>query len=185
MQKQRRAICWALGVLVLFITLVLLLTQTRNRITQPVYNGLSLAQWLDVVYRHRINGYAPAVTSHGRARAAAATPEQIHQAEEAVRAIGTNALPSLLKWISYRASTPKRFYRGILLLVPMPEQVRGFLWKPSYTKSEGLALLAVQGFTLLNTNALPARGTLSKLAGDPSCPQAAKALLAVTNAPQQ
>ena len=177
-----------LGVLIA-ITAVLVSTERRHRATQPVYKGLRLAQWLDVVARHRINGYDPVTSSQGRQPSKDATPEQIHEAEAAVRALGTNALPFLLAWISYEPSSPYRFYRGILALMPLPEHTRAFLWGLTGTKREQLTEFAVQGFRLLNTNALPALADLTKLANDTNHPLtqifAAKALLTLTNTPPQ
>jgi hypothetical protein len=61
------------------------------------------------------------------------------------------------------------------------------LWGVPGTKNERLASVAVYGFGMLNTNALPAFEDLAKLANDPSHPLtqilAAKALFTVTNTP--
>ena len=181
MQKHRLALLWSLAVLLVVIIVLLAPTQPRNRANQPVYKGLNLAQWLDIAVRHRINGY------YAKAPGRDATAEQIHEAEEAVRAIGTNAVPPLLAWISYEPSLPKRFYRGILGLLPLPEHMRAFLWGIPRTNSEQLGYLAVAGFRLLNTNALPAFADLSKLANDTNHPltqiAAGKALVTITNQP--
>jgi hypothetical protein len=186
MPKRRRAAVWILiGILIVF-AVVLVWTKPRQRDSQPVYKGLTLAQWLDVVARGRINGYFP-IFQKGRLHSKDATLEQIKEAEEAVRAIGTNALPSLLAWISYEPSHAKRLYRGILDLPPLPDHTRGFLWGLPGTKHEQLAEFAIQGFRLLNTNALPALADLSRLANDTKHPMtqilATKALLTVTNTP--
>ena len=183
MQKRRKALVWTLSGLFIAFALIFISKQPPHRDSEPVYKGLTLAQWLDVIARRRINGYFPVF--QGRHESKDATPEQINEAEEAVRAIGTNALPSLLAWIQYEPSTPKRFYRGILALPPSPEHTRAFLWGLPGTKHELLAEYAVLGFRLLNTNALPAVADLSKLASDTKHPltqiPAAKALLTVTN----
>jgi len=168
MQKRRKALVWTLFGLFIAFALILISTHPPYRNNEPVYKGLGLAQWLDIVARHRINGYFPAF--QGRHQSKNATPEQVSEAEEAVRAIGTNALPSLLTWIRYEPSSPKRFYRGILDLLPLPELKRAFLWGLPGTKHELLAEYAVLGFRLLNTNALPSVADLSKLASDTKHP---------------
>ena len=190
MQKRRKALVWTLiGLFIAFAVIFIFAPYRDNqpRDNQPVYKGLALAQWLDIVARRRINGYFP--TFQGRHQAKDATPEQVGEAEEAIRAIGTNALPSLVAWIRYEPSGPKRFYRGILELLPLPEHTRAFLWGLPGTKHELLGEYAVQGFRLLNTNAFPAVADLSKLANDTKHPlaqmSAAKVLLTVTNTPGQ
>jgi len=84
--------------------------------------------------------------SQTRQPAKDATPEQIHEAEEAIRVIGTNALPFLLAWINPKPNPLKRFYRNGLSLLPMPEHTRGFLWGLPGTKGDTLAQFAVEGF---------------------------------------
>jgi hypothetical protein len=127
------------------------------------------------------------IGGRGRIDGQDATGEQITEAKGAVRAIGTNALPFLLTWIRFEAVYPKRFYRGILDLLPLPEHTRAVLWAVPGTKNERLASLAVYGFGILGTNALPAFEDLSRLANDPRHPLpqilAAKALPTVTNTP--
>jgi hypothetical protein len=184
MCKRRKALLWSLfGILIVF-AIILLSTQPRHPDTQPIYKGRSLAQWLDVAARHRINGYFETFQK-GRPPSKDATPEQIHEAEESVRAIGTNALPSLLEWISYKPTPFKRCYRGTLNLLPLPDHIRRVLWAPD--RNEMRSWLAVQGFRMLNTNALPAVGVLSDLLKDTNHPyiqiSAKFALLAITNVP--
>jgi hypothetical protein len=175
--------------LLIFFAMVLVFTSRRPPAKQPSYKGLELAQWLDIVARHRINGYGPVISSQARQPAKDATPEQIHEAEEAVRAVGTNSLPFLLAWINPKPNPLKIFYRGVLGLLPLPEHTRGFLWGIPGTTEEHLALFAVQGFRLLNSNALPAVADLSRLANDTNRPGtqilAAQAIGDITNAPSQ
>lgn len=189
MQKRRKVLLQTLVVLLIGLTAFLALTLTCPRANEPSYKGLQLAQWLDIVARHRVNGYGPVITSRPRQPAKDATPEQIHEAEEAIRVIGTNALPCLLAWINPKPNSLKIFYRGGLDLLPLPEHARGFLWGIPGTREETLAEFAVSGFRVLSTNALPAASDLSKLANDRNHPWtqklAAKSLSAITNAHPQ
>jgi len=180
--RRKRLILALTGVFVAFIA-ILVATTPRHSVDQPVYKGLTLAQWLDIVVRHRINGYAPLSSSQGLQPAKDATPEQVHEAEEAVRAIGTNALPHLMAWINPKPNPFKRFYRGVLDLLPLPDHTRGFLWGLPGTKDDTLAQFGVEGFRLLNTNALPVLANLSKMANTQTI--AAKALRSVTNTTPQ
>jgi hypothetical protein len=186
MQQRGKILVLAIVGLLLAFTTVLVGTHPQRRPNQPVYKGLILAQWLDIVVRHRINGYAPATISQRRQLPRDATPDQVHEAEDVVRALGTNALPSLLTWISYEPSSLRRGYRGVLDLLPLPDHTRAFLWGLPSTRHDLLAEFAIQGFRLLDTNAVPALPELSKMANDTTRPltqaRAAKALSTVTNA---
>ena len=188
MRKRRKALVWTLIGLSIVIAVILVSTQPPRRDNQPVYNGLTLAQWLDVVARHRVNGYFTTYKK-GRPPARDATPEEINEAEDAIRAIGTNALPCLLEWAGYKPSLAKRrFFGSFEYIFPKAPSVLRMLvtdkiWNLTHRR-ERLADLAVPGLRVLHTNAL-AFETLSKMATDTNHPQtqipAAKALLTVTN----
>jgi hypothetical protein len=189
MPRQRKVLLQTFLALLIGLVVFLVTSQTRPLANQPSYKGLQLAQWLDVVARHRENGYGPVITSQPRQPAKDATPEQIHEAEEAVRGIGTNALPFLLAWINPKPNLVKIIFRGALDLLPLPEHTRGFLWGIPGTKDEGLQEFALHGFRVLSTNALPAVAELSKLANDTNHPWAqklaVKSLSTITNAHPQ
>ena len=113
-----------------------------NRESEPSYNGRTLSEWLKLSRRPAVSEGFPG------------------EATLAVRSIGTNALPFLLKWIRYE-------------LPPWREKVLTLATRPveSKTLSEGkivygnslilgestrLAELAELGFVILNTNAISA-----------------------------
>src|SRR5215472_6533589 len=104
MRKRRKAFVWTLIGLSFLIAIVLVSTQPPRHDNQPIYNGRTLEQWLDVG-AHSPNARVWGPRNDGRGP----TPEQLDEAAQAVRAIGTNAIPTLLQWISYRASPPKRY----------------------------------------------------------------------------
>ena len=182
MWKRRKALLWTLVGLLIVFAVVLVSTPPR----QPVYKGLTLVQWLDVVERHRVNF----TTSNGRPTPGRdATPDEIKDAEDAVRAIGTNAFPFLLRWTGYKPSPAKRLFRGILEVTIDKTHVHWFVTDAAIGlayRREFLAELGVQGFRILHTNAF-ALETLSKLAADTNNPlmqePAAKALTTVSNTP--
>src|SRR5262249_55755722 len=67
----------------------LLIVLLWPREPEPGYQGKSLSQWLTQYQdQFHIDGYMD-------------TPE-LHEAQQAVKHIGTNALPCLLKWIDYQ-----------------------------------------------------------------------------------
>src|SRR5262249_25236961 len=80
--RKRRKFTWLF--IGCAIAVVLLLTFWPNH--EPQYKGRSLTQWVDLLYY----GYAndPDVSKH--------------DAEEAIRAIGTNGLPFYVKWFQYQ-----------------------------------------------------------------------------------
>jgi len=164
MRKRRKALVWTLIGLSIVIAVILVSKPPPRRHNQPVYKSLKLAHWLD-----RANG------------ARHATPEEIKEAEDAIRAIGTNAFPWLLEWTGYKPSFAKRFFFGVI--EPLPQYVYSRLWGFTHRR-EMLAEQAVHGFRVLHTNAF-AFETLSKMASDTNNPwmqrPAAKALLTVTN----
>jgi hypothetical protein len=183
MRKRRKALLWTLIAFLIVLAVILVSTPPRHRNNQPVYKGLTLRQWLDVVARHRVNGYFTTYQK-GRPPARDATPEEIKEAEDAIRAIGTNAFPCLLEWTGYKPSSAKRFIFGVL--EPLPQCVYSPLWSLTHRR-EILAQQAVHGFRILHTNALAVEA-LSNLASDSNNPWqilAAKALLTVTNTPGQ
>jgi hypothetical protein len=182
MRKRRKALLWTLLGLGIIVAVFFMLPQPSPPDNQPVYNGRTLEQWLDVgahsgqhwVWGPRNDGKGPG-------------PQQLREAEESVRAIGTNAIPTLLEWISYKPRSSKRFIRGLLTSLHMPQQVTFFL-SGGY-KHESRSDLAALGFALLSTNALPASEGLSKLVKDEKDGGRQSALgtvlFSVTNAPSR
>jgi hypothetical protein len=188
MRKRRKAVVWSLIGLSILIAVVLVSIQAPRHAKQPVYNGRTLEQWLDVgahsgkwgVWGPRNDGKGP-------------TPQQLREAEESVRAIGTNAIPTLLEWISYRASPFRRSAKDVIARVPSAYGARDvLLFTVAGYKHEVRSELGDMGFAILNTNALPAREALSKLlrdskdAGEPWRQKYFETILfTVTNTPSQ
>jgi HEAT repeat protein len=84
--------------------------------------------------------------------------EERQQAEEAIRHIGTNAIPSLLRWISYDPSP--EWDKVLLSLQKLPRALR-----PRFPESRRrLALETEIGFYLLGAQAAPAIPELTRLA---------------------
>jgi hypothetical protein len=169
MRKRRKALLWTLLGLALIVGVFFMLPQPSRPDNQPFYKGRPLVYWLDVTTRVGANkGYY--------------TPQQVDAAEEAVRAIGTNAFPSLLQWTQYKTSAGKRAF--FYALDEMPGIVARHLHGFTHRREE-LAELGVQGFRILHTNAF-AFEALSKMASDTNNPwqePASKALLTITNTP--
>lgn len=127
---------------------------------EPKYQGRSLAQWLmiycesDRPNRDRAQG-----------RVAAA----------AIRAIGTNAVPSLLRWIRYE--TPP-WHRHADEMLPL-DLGNSRLARVTLHRSYYRALAAPLGFRLLGTNAVGAIPELSSMTLDQSHPETARRAIEV------
>ncbi len=110
---------------VLAITLFLLLTRER----EPAYQGQSLTQWL---MKSR-------------------SPQSRPEAEDAIRHIGTNALPLLLKWVT---NDPPRFsFKSLVNKLPdaiTPQPVRRWA---NYDFNRNRAMAAAFAFAQLGDDA--------------------------------
>ena len=114
---------------------------------EPSYNGRLLSQWLgDMRLSAPSTGHSPD--------------------EEAIRAMGTNAIPTLLKWISYEPS-PSEQSSQTGETVPA--------WRPNYALSpEQRAVRSEYAFWSLAAVARPAIPELTRLARASSDPWRAK-----------
>lgn len=130
----------ASATLVVIVTLVIVFPTLRHE-SEPSYNGRTLSEWLKDYRRPERNGSLPT------------------EAEFAVRAIGTNALPVLLQWNGYELP----WWRKTLLALttwPVEGKTSGegeIIYGRSLILGESTqrAQLAEVGFIILNTNAAP------------------------------
>jgi hypothetical protein len=179
-QRRKVLLCTLAGLLIVF-AVASVMTPRQHTDYGPVYHGLTLAQWLDVVNQHRANGYFTTF-QEGRPPSRTATPLELKEAEEAVHAIGTNALPTLLAWLSWEPGNAKRLYLSTIMRTGLPERIESRAVSAAGRRQEDLAEMAIDGLRILHTNAI-AFETLSKLATDTNHPDvwAIKAFSAVTN----
>jgi HEAT repeat protein len=119
-----------LGIIAIGALLLLALALLKQ--TQPAYGGKSLSEWLQV-YEYR--------------------PDLDHlKAAEAIRGIGTNGIPLLLRWLSGMPTSWK--FDMLMFSFRTPEPIRSWLRKPE-ENAEETRRKAVIGFEVLGTNALP------------------------------
>jgi hypothetical protein len=131
--RKHRALLIATAFVGLALTLALLLRHDD----EPRYNGRPLSKWLQV--------YSENVMSQN-------TPE-FSEAEQAIRTIGTNALPYLLKWIQQQPPPWHRTaHRKLPESVSDSAPVRLLIDGRGYETANG-AMLA---FDILGSNAAPA-----------------------------
>ncbi len=149
--KKRQKWPLILGCVVAVFALALLLTGYR----EPSYQGRKLSQWMNAFYNSL--GGDPE------------TPEYL-EAAAAVRHMGTNALPHLLKWISSQPSRSKTREKLAAWMHKLPERVipqfgHDWICEDARRVRIGRATVA---FQILGTNAAPALPQLFRLANDPT-----------------
>jgi hypothetical protein len=134
---------WYLLPILLGCAAIVIATATLARKEQPIeptYNGQPLSYWVT----HSMN-----------------TAER-DGATDALRHIGTNALPLLLKWIRYKPEPPA--WRTNLSALPwLPQRVQRFIRGRTDFRSEMLCYEAVDAFGALGTNAAAAIPELTVL----------------------
>ncbi len=122
---------------------------------EPVYKGKRLSQWMNAFYTAL--GGDPE------------TPEYL-EAAAAVRHMGTNALPHLLKWISGKSSRSKARETLSAWMHELPERVVPKIaheWICGDVRKVRVGQSMV-GIQILGTNAAPALPQLLRLANDPT-----------------
>jgi hypothetical protein len=136
------------------VATVLILTFWRQR--EPQYHGRSLSQWLLLLN----GGYSnePDISRH--------------DAEEAIRLIGTNGLPFLVQWINYRE--PPWHTRAQTLCNNMPQIIGSPLSRLLLGQRGELQWLAIWNLYLFGADAQPAVPALTNLMASqprytPSC----------------
>jgi hypothetical protein len=122
---------------------------------EPVYKGRSLSWWL-YIYGGMTAFDRP---SYG-------------EAAEAVRNIGTNALPTMLRWICFEPSQSKwrRKLEKDLEMLPVPRVTRPFREWLGQDVASIRAQSVLSGFEILGPVAAPAAPELGRLANDPTHP---------------
>ena len=135
---KRKRIVLAVGVCV-FIAVVAGVLWPGEK--EPVYHGKSLSEWME---RYSKGGSADPV------------------ARGALEAIGTNALPCLLRWVQYHPSAFQKTLvfsiTGKLFGIKTSEQLAQRLWG----KRAGRSWQALEVFAVLGTNAAPAVPELTR-----------------------
>ena len=138
---KRRRWLFALVVCVVVVVLALIVWPGER---EPEYQGKKLSEWME--------------------------SKDPDQRAVAVRQIGTNALPWLLRWIHCDVPPWKTKLRGIMAKLPQVIQnsqpIRSLTWHEEAKHS----MLACIGFQILGRQAKPAIPELIELAKDPKSP---------------
>jgi hypothetical protein len=146
--KKHRVIMVVVGCLVLASAAALFWPRER----EPRYNGRSLSELIGL---HALDMYGSNDTRYGSAMEAGA----------AVRHIGTNALPYLMKWIRHQPPPWKRGFYTLLSRLP-----DSFI--PSFMERDGdrVASAALEGFRILGAEASPTIPELMRMTKDGKTP---------------
>jgi hypothetical protein len=152
MSKRKKITLAAACLLVAVATFALLTHQS-----EPSYQGLPLSAWLAIS-----SGLA-----EGRS---AASPDEF-EGDAAVRAIGTNAIPYLLKWIANKQPfwTPAAY---AVLPRPVWARVNRLFIVPAYERALGAEI----AFDVLGTNAACAIPDLAAMTKDADAAKARRAI---------
>lgn len=142
---------------VAIIAIAVILLAGLHKNPEPRYNGRSLSQWL--------RDYE-AFGTHAEADQSAAA--------DAVREIGTNALPFLITWISYGNTNWHSLFRATAKMPGMSKPYGSFSRRLNQR-----VILGAGGFTILGTNAAPAVPALVYLATNQASPMAISALWSI------
>ncbi len=134
---------------------------------EPSYQGRTLTQWFWKFNRLRgdVAAYDTTLPPH---------LEEFKSSERAIRAIGTNAIPTLLAWVRDAKSTPIRERLNLLL-------ERQTLIRFRFRLPVEKLWMAEECFDLLGTNALPAVPALVQLLQSPKMYQRQNAIDALSN----
>ena len=120
---------------------------------EPEYNGVPLSAWLK---GYEFHSMPPEM------------PEPPPKTVSALRHIGTNALPFLVRWIQYDEPRWRySVYQVAWKLPPALRYSRAGRWLLA-DRAQDRAKRAVAGFAFLGTNATPALPELKRLAKKPS-----------------
>ena len=161
--KSAHIRCLVIGVALGVILVVSLFILLRSKPSEPVYQGLTLTAWLLAVENGPISWNG--------------SPDDhpVEVAARAVRAIGTNAVPTLLGLLHARDSWVKRAFANVLK--------RQTIVRIPLRPAESSNRLALLGFQLIGTNAQTAVPSLNAdlHANDPELRVRAIAALALIN----
>jgi hypothetical protein len=167
--KLRKRIRW---ILLLSATILAVALWRTER--EPTYDGWTLSEWL-LAYAY--------ASPHGET----ADSEDAQEAIHAIRQIGTNALPYLLEWTTYRFPAWRARLTGAVdkvyrmkydPVLPMLPHELPWTYRVAIGKGQSRLMLANYGFLALGSDASPAVPELTRRlrSGDP---YAASALAAI------
>lgn len=141
-----------------------LLVVPAGQATEPVINGRALSEWLVSLHASPSDEEVSAATQQNMDPTRLVAQKQ-GLAQEAIRQIGTNALPTLLDLVSVGEKNRLKVAKQI-----KSQDIRESLRDGRPEFREAVRGMAAEGFAILGTNAEPAIPQLTKLLrGDAEC----------------
>ena len=134
------------------------------RAAEPVYDGKALSEWLAAMDANLTD--AEFYTARNQNVDPAQFRDQKHQqAQDALRQMGTNGLPTLLDLVGVVEKNRRKVAGQI-----RSKEIKEGLRDSNPASREAIRCMAVDAFAILGTNAEPAIPQLNKLLhGDPGC----------------
>ena len=180
--KKGRVVIALPGVVALVVIAFVLWPRER----EPECKGKKLSELL-LIYESWEN--ASLSSSGEEFRKAWATMDEAWNARETIEGMGTNALPCLLRWVSYEPSRWNKWATRVSTNLPeVIRRTRVCSWAIDDTANHHRASLAMEGFLILDEHASPAVPELSRLKAETKDREAAFRMsrvlyaLGVTNA---
>ncbi len=106
---------------------------------EPEYQGKKLSEWLEISVEPVIEGEDEAIKR-----------QQVDRASDAIRHIGTNALPCLMRWAFYEPSAWKKKSLGLLEKTTYGSRIKHRIYPG---RPEELRNFSLEGFTILGKEA--------------------------------
>jgi hypothetical protein len=158
--KQRK-------VLVAFISVLAVvgLASVRFRASEPRCRDIPLSEWLALLRSYELREVSKYILLDA-AREVPGRDKLGPQAADAIRQIGTNALPSLIAWMNVRQSPWKLTLAATLRKLPSPVRPNKLPGWLDYAKDCDRASLAYTGFRALGPAAAPAIPDVAQIACD-------------------
>jgi len=130
---------------------------------EPVYKGKKLSEWLTLHSHSRFSKWLQTGGAADRPMLRAEDYQEV-QAVDAVRTIGSNALPCLLRWVSYETPRWRTWANRVNAKFPsIVQNSRLSRWVCDESEAEKRADLAIEGFYILGPQALPAINELTRI----------------------
>ena len=145
---RKRRFFLILGIVILAGVLVAVFSRER----EPEYGGKRLSDWVEGLASYAVDS------------------ADAHLEEEAIRQIGTNALPYLVKWLSYEIPAWKT---ALYKIVDKTVKKQPDAWFLRWDKATSRAIGAELALKTLGPQAEAAIGELTKLLNDPKASQSA------------
>jgi hypothetical protein len=148
----------------------------RRPVAEPRYRDIPLSTWLALHRSYQFRNLTHVVLLGDRRDELPDLDTLGPFAPHAIKQIGTNALPSLISWLSQPENAWKRKLTGVIEKLPSPVRPDKVPVWLDYRRDYERASLAFTGFGILKAEAAPAIAALTRIALDTNALGAASAI---------